>query len=42
MEDPGSKMEEIYALLPRLKYTESWLEIKEKKVVLNFKIITVR
>lgn len=31
MEDPGDSMEEIYALPPKLKYTESWLKLKEKK-----------
>ena len=33
MEEPGDKMEEIYALPPKLKYTESWLKLKEKKGV---------
>ena len=39
MEDPGDKMEEIYALPSKLKYTESWLKLKEKRGVRYFLLL---
>eukprot|EP00112_Aurelia_sp_Birch-Aquarium-sp1_P000754 Seg1074.5 transcript_id=Seg1074.5/GoldUCD/mRNA.D3Y31 product="hypothetical protein" protein_id=Seg1074.5/GoldUCD/D3Y31 len=39
MESPGDKMEEIYVLPPKLKYTESWLEFKEKRGFTDYWVV---
>ena len=39
MESAGESMEEIYALPPKLKYNESWLEIKEKRGVRTINLL---